>query len=97
MAASNKQAGTDLTGVEVKLDQLISLLGYQVTQGKTLTEAAPVLKRLGLTNAQIAGIFDSTPHTVAVRLSEAAKKVKASARPARDGAASAPSTNGTGE
>jgi hypothetical protein len=54
-----------------RLTILSNLLGYQIAQGKTLSEGAPILRRLGLTSSEIAIIFDSTPGAVSVRLAEA--------------------------
>jgi hypothetical protein len=57
-----------------KLNTLISLLAYQTVEKKTLSEGAPLLRRLGLTASEIAAIYASTPNTVNVRLAEAKKK-----------------------
>jgi len=59
-----------------KLDVLIMLTAYQTVEKKNLTEGAPLLRRLGLTASEIAGIYDSTANTVNVRLAEARKKKK---------------------
>ena len=53
-----------------KLDVLIRLTAYQLVAGKTLTNGAPILRRLGLTPTEIAAIFGSTPGAVGVRLAE---------------------------
>ena len=63
-----------LASVDRKLSALIYLTAYQLVVGKTVSDAAPILKRLGLTNAEIAQIFDSTPNAVKVRLYEGMKK-----------------------
>jgi hypothetical protein len=57
-----------------KLDRLISLLAYQTVEKKTLSEGAPLLRRLGFTASEIAAIYDSTSNAVNVRLAEAKKK-----------------------
>lgn len=62
-----------------RLDTLISLISYQTVQKKTLTEGAPLLKRLGLTASEIAAVYDSTTNTVSVRLAEAKRKQKGKA------------------
>jgi hypothetical protein len=56
-----------------KLDLVIHLLAYQLVSGKTLSNGAPILRRLGLTAAEIAAVFDTTPNTVNVRLTESKK------------------------
>jgi hypothetical protein len=53
---------------------IIKLLSYQIVQGKTVAEGAPLLKRLGLNLTEIAEIFGSTSKAVHTRLSEAKKK-----------------------
>lgn len=58
------------------LQVLMKLVAYQIVQGKTLTEGAPILRRLGLSNLQIAEIFDSSAKIVSVRLAESKKKRK---------------------
>ena len=63
-----------------RLDTLISLISYQTVEKKTLTEGAPLLKRLGLTASEIAAVYDSTTNTVSVRLAEAKRKQKGKAR-----------------
>ncbi|TMJ07794.1 MAG: hypothetical protein E6G98_13245 [Bacillati bacterium ANGP1] len=57
-----------------RLAVLIHLMAYEMVQGKTLAEAAPVLRRLGLTPGEIATVFDSTAQVVSVRVSEAKRK-----------------------
>lgn len=59
-----------------KLDTLISLIAYQTVEKKTLSEGAPLLRRLGLTASEIAAIYASTPNAVNVRLAEAKKRKK---------------------
>jgi hypothetical protein len=59
-----------------KLNVLCHLLAYQTVAKMTLSEGAPLLKRLGFTNSEIASVYDSTANTVAVRLNEAKKKTK---------------------
>jgi hypothetical protein len=57
-----------------KLTIIINLLAYQIVQGKTIAEGAPLLKRMGLSQSEIAGVFDSTANAISVRLAEAKKK-----------------------
>jgi len=59
-----------------KLDLITRLLAYQLLSGKTLSHAAPILRRLGMSAAEIAKIFDTTTNTVQVRLAEAKKAKK---------------------
>ncbi len=59
-----------------KLDTLLRLLAYQTVGKMTLSEGAPLLRRLGFTAAEIAAIYDSTANAVNVRLAEAKKKKK---------------------
>jgi hypothetical protein len=60
-----------------KLDLIVRILAYQLVSGKTLSNGAPVLKRLGLSAGEIAAVFDTTPNTVNVRLTESKKAKKA--------------------
>lgn len=57
-----------------KIDILIKLLSYNIVSKMTISEGAPLLKRIGLTASEIAAVYDSTTNTVNVRLSEAKKK-----------------------
>ena len=66
----------DTAEINRKLDMLIRLIAYQTVEKKTLSEGAPLLRRLGLTAAEIAAIYDSTANAVNVRLAEARKKKK---------------------
>jgi hypothetical protein len=59
-----------------KLDLIVRLLAYQLVAGKTLSNGAPVLKRLGLSASEIAAVFDTTSNTVNVRLTESKKAKK---------------------
>lgn len=59
-----------------KLDLVVRLLAYQLVSGKTLSHGAPILKRLGLSAAEIAAVFDTTTNTVNVRLAESKKAKK---------------------
>jgi hypothetical protein len=66
----------DLGEVNRKLDMLIKLLAYQTVGKMTLTEGAPLLRRLGFTPTEIAAIYGSNAKVVSVRLAEAKKKMK---------------------
>jgi hypothetical protein len=66
----------NLDDVNRKLDVLIKLLAYQTVGKMTLTEGAPLLRRLGFTPSEIAAIYGSTTNVVSVRLAEAKKKTK---------------------
>jgi|WetSurMetagenome_2_1015567.scaffolds.fasta_scaffold1128421_1 hypothetical protein len=59
-----------------KIDTLLRLLAYQTVEKKTLSEGAPLLRRLGFTSSEIAAIYDSTSNAVNVRLAEAKRKKK---------------------
>ena len=63
-----------LSSLDRKLSILINLFAYQIVGQMTVTEGAPVLKRLGLNPSEIASVFQSTAKTVRVRLSEAKRK-----------------------
>ncbi len=65
-----------LESIERKLAVLIALMAYQIAEGKTVAEGAPVLKRLGLTPSEIADVFDSTAKAVSVRIAEAKKRAR---------------------
>lgn len=56
------------------LEILIKLLAYQIVEKRTLSEGAPLLRRLGLNAAEIAAIYESTPQSISVRIAEAKKK-----------------------
>lgn len=67
------------TGIEEinrKLDTLIRLMAYQTVAKMTISEGAPLLRRLGFTASEIAAIYDSTANAVNVRLAESRKKKK---------------------
>lgn len=63
-----------LASIDRKLSILIHLEAYRLVGQMTITEGAPILKRLGLDPSEIASIFDTTAGTVKTRLSEAKKK-----------------------
>lgn len=57
-----------------KLDVLLKLLAYQTVGKLTLTEGAPLLRRLNFTPSEIAAIYESTVGSVQVRLADYKKK-----------------------
>ena len=63
-----------LASINRSLSILINLEAYKIVGQMTITEGAPVLKRLGLGATEIASVFDTTSGTVKARLSEAKKK-----------------------
>ena len=63
-----------LISIDRKLSVLINIEAYNLISQMTITEGAPILKRLGLESSEIAAIFDTTSASVSVRLSEARKK-----------------------
>lgn len=63
-----------LQAINHKLTTLIHLMAYQMVEGKTIAGGAPILRRLGLSASEIAGIFDSTSNTVSVLLSKAKRQ-----------------------
>jgi hypothetical protein len=65
-----------LEEINRKLGILLRLLAYQTVESMTLSEGAPLLRRLGLNSGEIAEIYESTPNAVSVRLAEAKKKKK---------------------
>lgn len=67
---------TQIAELDRKLDVLLNLLAYQTVSKMTLTEGAPLLKRLGFTQSEIAAIYGTTPNAVGTRLAEAKKKSK---------------------
>jgi len=69
-----------LEEINRKLETLTRLVAYQIVQKMTLSEGAPLLRRLGFTASEIAAIFDSTANAVNVRLAEAKKKKKAKSK-----------------
>ncbi len=62
-----------VASIDRKLSVVVRSLAYQITQGKKLAEAAPILKRLGLTNLEIGGVFSSPANVVRARLTEKKK------------------------
>ena len=64
----------NLQEINHRLDTLIRLVAYQTVEKMTLSEGAPLLRRLGFTSSEIAAIYGSTANTVSVRLAEAKKK-----------------------
>ncbi len=71
MPTSNKDV---LDSIDRKLSILINLIAYQVAQGKTVAEGAPLLTRLGFRPIEIAEIFGSSPKAISVRLAESRRK-----------------------
>ncbi|MGA9056725.1 MAG: hypothetical protein WB763_09480 [Terriglobia bacterium] len=67
---------TNLVEINRKLDTLIRLTAYRTVGTMTLSQGAPLLRRLGFTASEIAAIYDSTANAVNVRLAEARKKKK---------------------
>ena len=65
-----------LEEISVKLTVLSRLIAYQTVSKMTLSEGAPLLKRLGFANSEIAAIYETSANTVAVRITEAKKRVK---------------------
>lgn len=63
-----------LSAINKKLSTLINLEAYRLVGEMTITEGAPILRRLGLNPSEIASVFDTSTSTVRVRLSEAKKK-----------------------
>ena len=63
-----------LSAIDRKLSILMHLEGYRLIGDMTITEGAPILKRLGMKPSEISAVFDTTSRTVSVRLSESKKK-----------------------
>lgn len=57
-----------------QLQLITNLLAYQSFGDSTMIEGAPVLKKLGFSNPDIASVFNSSSKAVSVRLAEAKKK-----------------------
>jgi hypothetical protein len=70
----------NLEELKRRLDTLNRLVAYQTVQKMTLSEGAPLLRRLGFTASEIAAIYDSTANAVSVRLAEAKRKKKAKSK-----------------
>ena len=58
------------------LEIVIKLLAYQIVEKMTLTQGAPLLRRLGLYAPEIAAVYESTPQSINVRIAEAKRKKK---------------------
>lgn len=67
---------TQIAEISRKLEILLNLLAYQTINKLTLTEGAPLLKRLGFSQSEIATIYGTNANVVGVRLAEAKKKSK---------------------
>ena len=65
-----------LEDISAKITTMSRLLAYQTVSKMTLSEGAPLLKRLGFSNSEIAAIYETSSNTVAVRITEAKKKLK---------------------
>ncbi len=62
--------------INEKLDRLTNLLAYQTVGKMTLAEGAPLLRRLGFSQSEIAAIYGTNAKVVSVRLAEAKKKIQ---------------------
>lgn len=60
--------------IERKLDVLIGLTAHLATKDMTVTDGAPLLRRLGMSPAEIAPVLKSTAKAVKTRIKEAKKK-----------------------
>ncbi|MGB7061088.1 MAG: hypothetical protein WBF13_01890 [Candidatus Zixiibacteriota bacterium] len=69
-----------LDEVSRKLDLLVRILAYQLVADSSLSQGAPILRRLGLSAKEIAAVFETKTTTVHVVLSQSkkAKSKKAS-------------------
>jgi DNA-directed RNA polymerase specialized sigma24 family protein len=65
-----------LDEVSRKLDLVVRILAYQLVANSTLSQGAPILRRLGLGAREIAAIFNTTVGTVRVGLSQSKKSKK---------------------
>ena len=63
----------DISELGRKLDIVMRLLAFQLEDGMTGAEAAPLLNRLGMGNSDIADVIGSTTKTVRARISESKK------------------------
>jgi hypothetical protein len=63
-----------LKDISGKMDIIINLLAKLAVSEKNTTEAIVFLNQLGLPNKLVSTLLDTTPNTVAVRLSETKKK-----------------------
>jgi hypothetical protein len=63
-----------LASIDRKVGVLVSLVAYTNVKGMTVAQGAPILRRLGLSQAEIAAVFDTTANSVSVRLAEAKRK-----------------------
>jgi transcriptional regulator len=63
-----------LASIDRKLSILIGLQAYLLVRQMSITEGAPILRRLGMKPSEIADVFETTAATVSVGLSKARKK-----------------------
>jgi hypothetical protein len=84
MAKSKTQAAVVASlRAEQSLQQIANCLGYLIVhaeefKGQSNNELIPILASLGFDRSAIAGILQTTPETVSVRLSQLKAKSKAS-------------------
>jgi len=57
-----------------QLELITRLLAFQTFSNTKMFEGAPVLKKLGFSNPEIASVYDSNAKAVSVRLAEAKRK-----------------------
>ena len=68
--------------IETKLDAIVRLLAAPLVEGKSVTDSAQLLAKVGLNSVQIAELCSSTPGAVRKALSTARHQAK-SKRPRR--------------
>jgi hypothetical protein len=72
------KAVQDANDLNRKLDLIIQLLAYQIVSDKRFSEAAPVLKRLGMSTNEIASVIDTSVNSInaLIAIHKKAKKSK---------------------
>ncbi|HUW96313.1 MAG TPA: hypothetical protein VMW58_11050 [Anaerolineae bacterium] len=63
-----------LESIDRKLSVLVALEAYRLVRDMTITEGAPILRRLGMTPSEIADVFETSAATVSVQISKAKKR-----------------------
>ena len=63
-----------LASIDRKLSILVALDAYRLVREMTISEGAPILRRLGMTPSEIGHVFETSAATVSVQISKAKKK-----------------------
>lgn len=85
MAPAKSSAGSELDGIERRLDIAVRLLGAQLTRGMTRKEAILTLSGAGLTPKEVSEMLSISSNQVSVALYEAKQAAKRKTAAKRSG------------